>query len=100
MADTPLINIEVAYATPEQQRIIPLRVPAGTTIADAIRLSAVETAFPSIDIHPDRVGVFSIKQPMDYVLSDGDRVEIYRPLQADPKEVRRQRAEANKTRSE
>jgi len=86
------IGIEVAYATPEKQAILTLSVPAGTTVAGGIGLSAIRDVFPDLEIDSVRVGIFSRKVPMDHVLRDGDRIEIYRPLIADPKEVRRQKA--------
>lgn len=90
------IDVSVAYATPEVQRVVALRVEEGTTLMQAIELSEITQEFPEADLSPDNLGVFSRKQPPDYVLQAGDRVEIYRPLIADPKEVRRKRAEKQK----
>jgi putative ubiquitin-RnfH superfamily antitoxin RatB of RatAB toxin-antitoxin module len=90
------IRIEVAYATPEKQAILTLFVPPGTTVAGGIGLSAIRDEFPDLEIDSGRVGIFSRKVPMDHVLRDGDRIEIYRPLIADPKEVRRRKAEQEK----
>lgn len=84
--------IEVAYATPESQKIIELEVEPGISILDAAAQSEIGQYFPDIDLEQADLGVFGKAVPSDYVLVDGDRIEIYRPLIADPKEVRRQRA--------
>ncbi len=89
-----LIQVEVAYATPQKQALLSLEVAAGCTVEEAIVLSGIEAEFPGMVIDPDAVGIFGRKASMDQVLGDGDRVEIYRPLIADPKESRRLRAEA------
>jgi putative ubiquitin-RnfH superfamily antitoxin RatB of RatAB toxin-antitoxin module len=86
------MEIVVAYATPEKQVLIRIEAPPGCTVAEAIDLSGVRTEFPDIEINPLALGIFSRKVSPGYVLSDGDRVEIYRPLIADPKEMRKQRA--------
>jgi putative ubiquitin-RnfH superfamily antitoxin RatB of RatAB toxin-antitoxin module len=88
----PILWVEVAYATPRKQVILRLDVPAGCTVAEAIERSGILQQFPAMKVNPDAVGVFSRKVPMDYVLWEGDRVEIYRPLIADPKETRRSKA--------
>jgi len=90
------INVEVAYAIPEKQVIIPVNVDVGTTIGGAIVQSGIMMEFPDLDIENSQVGIFGKVVPMTRVLADGDRVEIYRPLKADPKEVRRQRAAEGK----
>lgn len=84
--------IEVAYATPEKQIILEYEIDAGTAPRDAIRLSGIAEHFPEIDLEHCDLGVFGKTIAADYQLSDGDRIEIYRPLIADPKEIRRQRA--------
>lgn len=84
--------IEVAYATPERQQIIELEVKQGTSVFDAFRQSNIDQFFPEIDLEHPELGVFGKIVPADYKLVDGDRIEVYRPLIADPKEVRRQRA--------
>ena len=86
------IDIEVAYARPDEQVILALQVPDGSTIEDAIRRSGVLERFPEIDLATNKVGVFGKVGKLDQELSPGDRVEIYRPLIADPKEARKQRA--------
>jgi putative ubiquitin-RnfH superfamily antitoxin RatB of RatAB toxin-antitoxin module len=86
------IRIEVAYATPEKQVLLSLSVPQGSTVAQGIDQSGIREEFPGMEINPDSVGIFSRKVPFHHVLREGDRIEIYRPLIADPKEARRQRA--------
>jgi hypothetical protein len=90
------INVEVAYALPEKQRILPVNVEAGTTIGGAIVQSGIMMEFPEMDLENSQVGIFGKLSKMETVLQDGDRVEIYRPLIADPKEVRRKRAAEGK----
>ena len=85
-------RVEVVYATPSRQARYPLRIAPGATVDDAIRASGVLEAFPEIDLARNRVGVFGRLVRPDQALRDGDRVEIYRPLTADPKEARRKRA--------
>lgn len=98
MADDSLerIEIEVAVAWPELQVLVPLTLTAGATVADAIAASGLESRFPNLEIHPDRLGVFAEKRSLDDELRSGDRVEIYRPLKVDPKEARRKAVEAKK----
>ncbi|MCK9505194.1 MAG: RnfH family protein [Porticoccaceae bacterium] len=95
-----LIAVEVAYALPEKQQIIKLKVARGTSAYDAVAQSGIVGQFPNINLAEVAMGIFS--QPLgskgmpaakDYILEPGDRVELYRPLLADPKEVRKQRAE-------
>ena len=86
------IRVEVAYARPERQLIMAVDVPAGTTAEEAIRLSGIEEEFPEIDLVRNRIGVFGKLCKPSRALLAGDRVEIYRPLTADPKAVRRERA--------
>ena len=90
------INVEVAYATPEKQIIRAVNVDAGTTIGAAIVQSGIMMDFPDLDLEGAKVGLFGKAVAMTTVLSEGDRVEIYRPLIADPKEVRRKRAAEGK----
>ena len=85
-------TIEIAYATPARQKIIECEIEAGTSPRDAVRQSQISRHFPEIDPESCDIGVFGKPLSADYELSDGDRIEIYRPLIADPKEVRRQRA--------
>lgn len=90
------IDIEVAYALAEEQWIVPLRVAQGTTLEQAIHASGLLEKRPEIDLAAQKVGIYGKAAKPDTVLRSGDRVEVYRPLIADPKEVRRQRAEAGK----
>ncbi|XOZ33072.1 RnfH family protein [Halomonadaceae bacterium KBTZ08] len=89
-----MIRVEVAYARPQAQRLIAVTLPEGSTALQAIRASGIESVFPDIDLAQQSVGVFSqvIADPGTYRLRDGDRVEIYRPLEMDPKEARAKRA--------
>ena len=91
-----LIEIEVAYARPDEQVILPLKVEPGTTVEAAIRRSGVLERFPEIDLATGKFGIFGKVAKLDADVTAGDRVEIYRPLIADPKEVRKQRAAEGK----
>lgn len=88
--------VEVAYALPDQQLIIPIGVEEGTTAEAAVFASGIMEKFPEIDLNANRLGVFGKLVKADTPLRHLDRVEIYRPLIADPKEVRRQRAAEGK----
>jgi uncharacterized protein len=87
-----LIPVEVAYALPHQQAVLKLDVPQGTQLGQAVERSGILRRFPESDLAQCRVGIYGKLSSLDAVLRPGDRIEIYRPLQADPKEVRRQRA--------
>jgi putative ubiquitin-RnfH superfamily antitoxin RatB of RatAB toxin-antitoxin module len=86
------IKVEVVLAMPQQQELVALEVSDGTTVEDAVGLSGLLEMFEDFEFDTARVGIFGQKVATDHVLRDGDRVELYRPLIADPKEVRRQRA--------
>lgn len=86
------MKVEVAYAKPEVQVIVPLELPEGATAEAAIRASGLLARFPEIDLTGSKIGIFSKPCGLDQVLRQGDRVEIYRALVADPKETRRSRA--------
>lgn len=86
------IRIEVVHARPAQQWLVALELPVGSTVADAIRCSGLAAEVPDIEIRDGLVGVFYRPCSLDTALRDGDRVEIYRPLPRDPKEIRRRRA--------
>ena len=86
------IRVQVCYATPDRQILLDAVLPAGATLHQAINASGVLQMAPEIDLSVWRVGVFSKLRPLDSVVQDRDRVEIYRPLIADPKESRRRRA--------
>jgi hypothetical protein len=90
------MEVEVAYATPAKQALVKIQAPEGCTVEQAIELSGIREMFPGIEIDPNAVGIFSRKVQMDQELREGDRVEIYRPLIADPKEMRKQRAARGK----
>ncbi|MCK9238165.1 MAG: RnfH family protein [Thiopseudomonas sp.] len=93
--DKAMINVEVAYALADKQKINSLRVPRGTTVRQAALQSGLDRIFPDLDLANSPLGVFSkgIAKPDEHELQNGDRVEIYRPLLADPKEARKKRAE-------
>ena len=98
-----LISVEVAYATPERQLIVPLQVPVGTTAMEAVKLSNIAAEFAQIDIDKDPMGIFSKPldgkgrpEPSEYELCAGDRVEIYRPLLIDPKAARLDRVKTSR----
>lgn len=86
-----MIQVEVAYACPERQVIVPVMLAAGSTLEQAIEQSGVLSEFPEIDLGQNKVGIFGKLARKTAELKPGDRVEIYRPLLADPKEVRRRR---------
>ena len=90
------IMVEVAYALPEEQVIISIRVPTKFNVKQAIERSGVQKKFPSIDLSKNKVGIFGKKTTLDHPLNDRDRIEIYRPLILDPKEMRRKRAAKKK----
>ena len=86
------IHIQICYARPEQQLLIDHVVEAGTTIQQAIESSGIIDKMPEIDISVFRVGIYSKIKTLDTVVREHDRIEIYRPLIADPKDSRRRRA--------
>lgn len=90
------IRVEVAYARPDEQAIIPVEVPEGTTLEQAIVQSRIQERFPEIQLQTAKVGVFGKLGKLSATVRAGDRVEIYRPLLADPKEVRKKRAAEGK----
>ena len=90
------ILIEVAYALPKKQLIIPIKVKEGTTAQEAIQVSGIIKKFPEIDLNINQIGIFGKLTQLDHIMRERDRIEIYRPLVADPKEIRRQRAAEGK----
>ena len=88
--------VEVAYALPDKQSLVSIEVEKGTTLKEAIETSGILDSFEQIDLTKDRVGIFSKFATLDTVLREKDRVEIYRPLIADPKKVRKERAAEGK----
>ena len=100
MTDVELITVEVVYGLPHRQQLIELQVPQGTTVFEAVQQSGIVSQFPEIDLESAKMGIFGqalgtkgLKPPKEHVLEMKDRVEIYRPLIVDPKEVRKRRAE-------
>lgn len=91
-----MIGVEVAYAMPDRQRVVALTVPLGCTVLEAVERSGLRDEFPAMTVDPEALGIFGRKVPAGQELRQGDRVEIYRPLIADPKEARRRRAENSK----
>jgi len=94
MGGVEWIDVEIVYALPERQYLFRRRVPAGTRVGELLRQSEILRKLPGIDLQLDRVGIFGRRVPPDTRLRAGDRVEIYRPLTADPKAVRRAHAAA------
>ncbi len=92
------LRLEVAYATPKTQVVIEVRARPGTTVAQAIRQSGILERLPEISLTRNRVGIFGETASLDRQVCAGDRVEIYRPLIADPKEARRSRASTSRRR--
>jgi len=91
------VRVEVAYAggpEPERQAVIALVVPAGITVAEAIRRSGILVQFPEIGPVNCPAGVFGVPVTPDRVVNEGERVEVYRALVADPKEARRRKAKS------
>lgn len=84
-----MINIEIAYATPQKQVILTVTVEEGATVELAILSSGILTQFPEIDLTQQKVGIFGKRCALSDTVKNGDRIEIYRPLQIDPKEARR-----------
>lgn len=92
------MRVEVVYALPERQSLVTLEVEEGCTVLQAARLSGLVEQYPELQWESIMLGVFGkrVEKPAEVFLREGDRVEIYRPLQIDPKAVRKQRAEKNR----
>ncbi|MEW5787469.1 MAG: RnfH family protein [Pseudomonadota bacterium] len=90
------IHVEVVYARPGRQKSVRIQVRDGATVKDAVEQSGLLGEFPEIDLAKNKLGIWNKLSKADAPLRDQDRVEIYRPLIADPKEVRRQRAAEGK----
>jgi len=90
------IHVEVAYARPDIQVLVPVTGPEGLRVAEAIKRSGVLSQFVEIDLGVNKVGIHGKLTKLDQVLAEGDRVEIYRPLIADPAAQRKKRAAAGK----
>lgn len=95
--DDMTLDIEVAYALPERQLIVPLQVSPGTTAREAAVVSGLDQHFEDLDPHSCKLGIFGHVVSDERELQAGDRVELYRPLLADPKEVRRKLAAEGRT---
>ncbi|WP_354624262.1 RnfH family protein [Psychromonas sp. MME2] len=87
-----MIDIEVVYGLPNKQVLLSLPVPVGSTIEECIKLSAINKHFPEITLREAKVGIFSRLESLSTQVKQGDCIEIYRPLIADPKEMRKLRA--------
>jgi len=99
MPESDFFTVEVAYALPDRQKIIELSIQPGTTAYGAAVASNIVSFFPGLDLKSSKMGIFGqtlgtkgLRVPEEHELQPGDRVEIYRPLISDPKEVRRRRA--------
>lgn len=90
------LTVEVAYALPKQQSLLTLSVLPGSTVLQVIEQSGILQQYPDIDLNQQKIGVWSRPVKQDEMVKDGDRIEIYRPLIADPKDLRRRRAEKAK----
>ena len=91
-----MMRVEVAYALPDRQQLVTLALAPGSSVAQAIEQSGLLQQCADIDLAVNKVGIWNRVVKLDQQLVDGDRIEIYRPLIADPKEVRKQRAEKAK----
>jgi uncharacterized protein len=91
LSDAPL-QIEVAYAEPQRDIVKAFYLPAGSRVADALRLAALDPDFTGVDLANSAIGIFGRLIRPDQALKEGDRIELYRPLAADPKIARRDRA--------
>lgn len=100
MAEAQSIRVEVTYALPHKQKLLSVEVPAGTTMYEAAEESGITQHFPDLELSTASMGVFGKVEanPRKRVMEDGERVEIYRPLTADPKANRKQRAQEAKAR--
>lgn len=89
------ITLEVAYANPKKQIIISFKAPKNISVKEAIALSGILKKFNEIDLKKNKLGIFGKLTSLDCKLRHKDRIEIYRPLIADPKEIRRKRASSS-----
>ena len=88
--------VEVTYALEKKQTLLELEVSEGTTLKQAVELSGIIDTYPQIDLTKDKTGIFGKIAKLDTILREKDRIEIYRPLIADPKQVRKERAAQGK----
>jgi putative ubiquitin-RnfH superfamily antitoxin RatB of RatAB toxin-antitoxin module len=91
-----VLNIEVCYAQSGKQEVVRVKLPGGATLQQALDASGLPGKYPEIDVKTNKFGIWNKLSKLDSALRDQDRVEIYRPLIADPKEVRKQRAAEGK----
>ena len=91
------IEVEIVLGTPERQVLQAVTVDNGATIADVVAASGIAARFPDLDIDSLATGVWGNVLPRDYAVKDGDRIELYRPLEMDPREARRKLATAGRT---
>ncbi len=91
--ESEMIHVDVVYALPQEQRVLNLVVDKSMTVEEIIKTSGILSLYPEIDLKENKVGVFSRNVKLDSTVRDRDRIEIYRPLLADPKEIRRKRVE-------
>ena len=99
-SDQALIHVEVVYALANVQRVLKLAVVADTPVQEIIEQSGILAMYPDIDLKKNKVRIYSRNVKLDATAREGDRIEIYRPLLADPKEIRRKRAEQAKREAE
>ncbi len=92
MADPETIKVEVVYALPDNQLVLPVAVESGATVRDAIEVSGLQARIPELDLETNKVGIYGKVSKLDHVLRDGDRVEVYRALIADPKAAKKKKA--------
>ncbi len=92
------ISVEIVYAVPLAQTVVELNLEGGSTVEDAVTASGILDRHPELDLASCRLGIWGRVVPRSQILKPRDRVEIYRPLTADPKQVRRRRAEAERKR--
>ncbi len=91
-----MLNVEVCYAMSNKQEVVRVRISEGATLQNGLDASGLLVKYPEIDIRKNKFGIWNKLSKLDAVLRDKDRIEIYRPLIADPKEVRKQRAAEGK----
>lgn len=97
MAVRDTIEVEVVYALAERQALVAVEIAAGATVGDAVEQSGIAKQFPEQDLSACRLGIWGRLVDIDQVLNDGDRVELYRPLNIDPREARRKLAAEGKS---
>ncbi len=97
--ESDMIHVDVVYALPHEQRVMTLVVNKNMTVEEIIQTSGILSLYPEIDLKVNKVGVFSRNVKLDSTVKDKDRIELYRPLLADPKEIRRKRVEQQKAKA-